>query len=342
MNTLPNSRAASALLVAIAGLTLAVSGSLGAGRSASPNAHGDPHAAPSAAPAAAPAKKPTPPMPATGDAPATKPATKPVVKPESKPDAHGDTKPAAPASGKAPARPAPKAEEPAEPIDADAALALLAEGNKRWMSGKPEAPNATPARRERLAAEGQKPFALVLTCADSRLPAERIFDRGVGDVFTVRVAGNVAGGSELGSAEYAVGHLKPAVMVVMGHTKCGAVAAAASGAEVHGSVRGVVAAITPAVERARRNNPGVEGAELVELAVRENVWQTVYDTLRNSSEIREAVRSGKLRLVGAVYDLSTGEVKWMGEHPWQAELLTALSAPAAGAPAQATAAPGGH
>lgn len=325
-----------------AAMVLALTDVLSAGvaRAISRDGHADPHAAPAShAPAHAPA--------ATPSKPAAKPAiveTKPTAKepaekePAAKPSA---TKPAAkPAAAPTPA---PKAEAPTEVNDADTALKLLTEGNKRWITGKAESPNATASRRERVAAEGQKPFALVVTCADSRVPCERLFDRGVGDVFTVRVAGNIAGASEMGSVEYAVGHIKPPLMVVMGHTKCGAVAAAASGAQVHGSVKSVVDAISPAVERARRNNPGVEGAELTELAVKENVWQTVYDALRASSEVREAVRSGKLKIVGAVYDISTGEVKWMGEHPWQAELLTALEVPAAAGKTTGTAGvEGGH
>jgi carbonic anhydrase len=209
-------------------------------------------------------------------------------------------------------------------IDADAALKLLQEGNARWVSEKSTDPNTDAARRTRLASAGQKPFAAVVSCADSRVPLERVFDRGVGEVFAVRVAGNVAGDSETGTLEYGVGHLKTPLLVVMGHTKCGAVAAAASGAQVHGKIRGLVDRIAPAVERAKRNNPGASESELASLAVKENVWQTVYDLLKNSDDLRNAAEKGEVRVVGAVYDISTGKVEWLGSHPWQAELLGAL------------------
>ena len=128
-------------------------------------------------------------------------------------------------------KPTEKAAEPTDvPMTGDAALKMLQEGNQRWVMDKDENPNTDPSRRAMLAEKGQKPFVTILTCADSRLPVERIFDRGVGEVFVVRVAGNVAGTSETGTIEYAVGHIKTPLLVVMGHTKCGAVAAAASGA----------------------------------------------------------------------------------------------------------------
>jgi carbonic anhydrase len=165
-----------------------------------------------------------------------------------------------------------------------------------------------------------------LTCADSRIPVEQVFDQGVGDIFTVRVAGNTAGISETGTIEYGAGHLKTPLLVVMGHTKCGAVGAAASNAPVHGMVAKLVANIQPAVERARRNNPGIDDKQLAAIAVKENVWQTVFDLFKNSDELREMVAHGKLKVVGAVYDIATGKVEFLGEHPWQGELLGALNA----------------
>lgn len=221
------------------------------------------------------------------------------------------------------------------PTDADEALKWLAEGNGRWVGNKPTNPGSGLERRERLAVEGQKPWAVVLTCADSRLPVERIFDRGTGELFVVRVAGNVAGSSEVGTIEYGVGHLHAGLLVVMGHAKCGAVAAAVTRAEVHGSVAPLVGRIMPAVDRARKQNPGAEGEQLVSAAIRENVWQTVFDLLKQSSEIRRAVADGQLRVVGAVCDVSTGKVEFLGEHPWQDALIGAIE------PAKA-AKPNGH
>ncbi|MBL8762630.1 MAG: hypothetical protein JNL50_15145 [Phycisphaerae bacterium] len=210
-------------------------------------------------------------------------------------------------------------------IDAERALTLLLEGNARWVNNASQSPNTDSSRRADVAENGQTPFVTVLTCADSRLPVERLFDRGVGDVFVVRVAGNVAGDSETGTIEYGVGHLKTPLLVVMGHTKCGAVAAAASGAELHGKVGSLVANITPAVERAKRANPGLMGNELAAASVKENVWQTVYQLFKTSPECLEAVQGGKVKVVGAVCDISTGKVEWMGEHPWQSELIAAFA-----------------
>lgn len=210
------------------------------------------------------------------------------------------------------------------PVDADKALTLLKEGNAHWLSGTLSNPNISVSRRQTLAEAGQKPFATVLTCSDSRLPVERLFDRGVGDVFVVRVAGNIAGDSEAGTIEYGLAHLKTPLLVVMGHTKCGAVAAAASGAALHGKVAKLVASCAPAVERAKRANPSATGNELVTLAVKENVWQTIFDLLKTSDEIRELAVSGNVKIVGAMCDITTGKVEFLGEHPWQSELLSAL------------------
>lgn len=263
-------------------------------------------------------------------------------KPESDKDAPGENDKAAGShdepSSSAASRPVTKMTSNASAdgtITAEQALAFLTEGNARWVANTPQAPNTDSSRRADVAENGQKPFVTVLTCADSRLPVERLFDRGVGDVFVVRVAGNVAGESETGTIEYGVGHLKTPLLVVMGHTKCGAVAAAASGAEVHGHVADLVSQITPAVDRAKRANPNLTGADLAAAAVKENVWQTVFQLFKNSPEFLEAVQSGKLKVVGAVCDISTGKVEWMGEHPWQSELIAAF-APKAGHSAQAS------
>lgn len=318
----------------------------------------DPHAAPKATPPSHPA---TPPAP-----PAAKPALKPapgVPTPAPEvpaPDAHNDhaepasTKPAEPA--KEPPAATPNTTTPVAiieattptapvlpPIDAidggltaDQALAALSEGNARWVSGKPANPASDAARRQ-ATSTGQKPFVTVLTCADSRLPVERLFDRGVGEVFVLRVAGNIAGAHEAGTIEYGVGHLNTPLLVVMGHSKCGAVAAAASGAQVHGNVGVLLAAITPAVERAKRNNPNLSGDELVAAVVKENVWQSVFDLLKSSSDLRQSLAAGKLKVVGAVCDISTGKVEFLGEHPWQKELIAAMNAQPAATPASNTA-----
>lgn len=282
--------------------------------------HDDGHAAP--APAKKPAPAATPARPAApdhGDA-LTMPAT---TRGTDQPPAD---KPVPSTIGKSPKKTAATPVENDTPKTADDALRLLQDGNARWVSGSVTDPNTDSARRSKLAADGQKPFVTILTCADSRLPVERMFDRGVGDVFVVRVAGAVAGTSETGTIEYGVGHLKTPLLVVMGHTKCGAVAAAASGAELHGKVADLVNAITPAVERVKRNNPGADEKQVASLAVKENVWQSIFDLYKWSPEVRAAVTSGELKVVGAVCDIATGKIEWMGEHPWQNELIDAMNA----------------
>ncbi len=233
-----------------------------------------------------------------------------------------------------------KTETKSDTPDADSVLKMLEEGNDRWVSDKTQNPNDEPTRRQLLADQGQHPVATIITCSDSRLPVERIFDRGVGELFVVRVAGNVAGESETGTIEYGVEHLKTPVLIVMGHTKCGAVAAAAGNAELHGALAKLVAHVNPAVDRARKGNPGVDAKDLPALAVRENVWQTIFDLIKESDEVRAAVKNGSLKVVGAVCDISTGKVNWMGEHPWQTEIVAALDNRAATGQQQAQASEG--
>ena len=206
-------------------------------------------------------------------------------------------------------------------VSPDQALDMLKQGNARFVSGKTKHPNQTLARLQETAAKGQKPFVTVLGCSDSREPVELLFDQGVGDVFVVRVAGNVADVDEVGTIEYGVGHLNTPLLLVLGHTKCGAVTAVVTGAQVGGSIPQLVDNIAPAAERAKAQGAGLAQDQLVEKAVRENVWQSMADTLKRSEEVRHLVAAGKLKVVGAVYDLGTGKIEWMGPHPDQATLL---------------------
>ena len=287
---------------------------------------------------------------ATTKEPAAKAAAK-STKPAATPAKHDDDDhaPAKPASKAAPkadhaddhvveTKPAPKSEPKSEPKadsnrsmsdeapkTADAALEALKDGNARWLSGKTIAPNTSADRRAEVAANGQQPFATIYTCADSRLPVERIFDRGVGDVFVLRIAGNVIGEHSTGTIEYGVEHLHTPLLVVMGHTKCGAVKAACGGGHVGGSIDSLLTEITPAVDRAKAANPDATPEQLVEFAINENVWQSVFELLSNSEIVRNHVAEGKVKIVGAVCDISTGKVQFLGEHPWQNQLLQAMN-----------------
>jgi carbonic anhydrase len=176
-------------------------------------------------------------------------------------------------------------------------------------------------RRNSTAIKGQEPFATILSCSDSRDPPEVLFDRGVRDLFVVRVAGNVANVDQTGSIEFAVGHLGTPALVVLGHTKCGAVAAVSQGAALHGNIISISKAICPAVATARKNDPSATGETLVNEAIKANVWQAIEDIFRTSPITVDSVRSGNLKVEGALYDIDTGSVTWMGPHPKQDKFL---------------------
>jgi len=178
----------------------------------------------------------------------------------------------------------------------------LLEGNKRFADGKPSHPNQTFERREH-EAKGQHPFAVVVSCSDSRVPPEIIFDQGIGDLFVVRVAGNILDDAGLGSIEYAAEHLHVSLIMVLGHERCGAVEAAVKGGEAPGHIKSLVEALRPVVENAK-GRPG----DLAENAMRTNV-KMVVDHLKESKPILEhLVHKGTLSVIGARYDLDDGRV----------------------------------
>jgi carbonic anhydrase len=206
-------------------------------------------------------------------------------------------------------------------ISSDQALSRLKEGNERYAGGSAKHPNQDPDRRKETAAKGQKPFATILSCSDSRVPVEIIFDSGFGDLFVVRVAGNVADVDEIGTMEYGVDHLGTPLLVVLGHTRCGAVTAVTQKAEVHGSIPQLVDNIEPAVVRARAANPQLGTDALVEEAIKENAWQSIEDLFADSEIVRKRVREGNLKVVAAIYNLEDAKVTWMGPHPQEKTLV---------------------
>ncbi len=222
---------------------------------------------------------------------------------------------------------APAATEGRPWIDPDEVLRRLKQGNADFAHGSSRHPSQNLARL-RETADGQRPISTVLSCSDSRVPIELLFDRGVGDLFGVRVAGNVADTDELGSLEYGVDHLGTPVLVVLGHTRCGAVTAVATGAEVHGHIPALVDNIRPAVERAKSKAPTADPKEWVEPAIVENVYQSMGDILANSAAIRARVKDGRARMVGAVYRIDDGVVEWLGPHPDQDALVEKADATA--------------
>ncbi|MES2307315.1 MAG: carbonic anhydrase [Verrucomicrobiota bacterium] len=203
-------------------------------------------------------------------------------------------------------------------IPASEALKKLKEGNQRFVDERVIRPNQTFERVVKIS-EGQHPFVSILSCSDSRVPTEMLFDQGFGDIFSVRVAGNVADTDEIGTLEYGTEHLGTSLVVVLGHTKCGAVTAVVKGDSVHGHIPALVDNIIPAAKKAKEE--GVKEEELIGRAIELNVLQSIEDILTKSEDIRHLVQSDRLTIVGAVYDIATGHVKWMGEHPDQARIL---------------------
>ena len=198
-------------------------------------------------------------------------------------------------------------------VSADEAIRLLIAGNERFVAGKPERPNSSLDRVHSTAKNGQAPFATILSCADSRVPVETVFDRGVGDLFVVRVAGNVADPGTLGSIEYAAEHLGTPVVVVLGHTQCGAVNAAMTGTELHGNLPSLIDAIRPAVRTARHEHPDSTSEELLAASIAQNVRQQIDAAVIKSPQLRHMVEHGKLKIVGAVYKIETGRVEWLDD-----------------------------
>lgn len=194
------------------------------------------------------------------------------------------------------ASPAPIPTEPGDP------LVRLMQGNACFVAGTPAQWSAAALRRIEVA-ETQHPFAIVLGCSDSRTAPEQVFDRTVGDLFVVRVAGNVVDEHGLGSMEYAAAVLNAPLLVVLEHERCGAVKATLDGKELPDHIGSLARAIAPALADAR-----MESGDLLDNAVRSNVHHVVAQIRHDSPLLAGLEKEGKLKIVGARYDLDTGEV----------------------------------
>ncbi len=201
------------------------------------------------------------------------------------------------------------------------ALNHLKEGNKRFAEGKSIHPRVDIERRKETARHGQAPFATVLACSDSRVPVELLFDRGIGDIFVICVAGNVPGSDVNASIEYAINYLRTPVCVVLGHEDCGAIKTVVTQAKVHGHITELAEKIRPAVEEAKQEHPHLLPKDIVSKAVRVNIWKTIETLLNNSDIIKTCVKRDGLKLAGAVYDIESGLIEWLGEHPKLGELI---------------------
>ena len=176
----------------------------------------------------------------------------------------------------------------------------LLEGNRRFVEGKSIHPNQSVERRGQLS-NGQSPFAAVLCCSDSRTAPEIVFDQGLGDLFVLRVAGNILNDEILGSLEYAAEYLGNGLIVVLGHKKCGAVAATIGDGKVSGHIGSLIKAIHPAIANA-------EDKSDVDSVCKANI-RLMVDQLKTSQPIlEEFVKQGKIKVAGAFYNLDTGKV----------------------------------
>jgi len=215
----------------------------------------------------------------------------------------------------------PSQTEFSDPLDA------LVDGNKRFHHDAQKHPHEELTRRMKLKAEGQHPFATIVACSDSRVPVELLFDQGVGDLFVIRVAGNVVGRDETGSIEYAVGHLHCPLVVILGHRDCGAVTAATKSVDDTPSVEALLDYIAPAVERTQAVS-FISHEIFIDEAVKQNILQGMTDLIEQSAICRCAMQTGELRVVGAMYHIGSGQVEWLGEHPYKRDLLAKYDDPA--------------
>ena len=184
----------------------------------------------------------------------------------------------------------------------DAILEALIEGNQRFVENRPEAPNQDYVRLKEVSG-GQKPLVSILSCADSRVPVEIVFDRGIGDLFVVRDAGNIATPEEIGSLEFGTAILGSKVLMVLGHESCGAVKAALGNKPLPGQIGSIVAAIQPAIDRANQD----DSEEFLIKTVKANVLLQI-ERLNSSPLLYNLVQEGKLKIVGGYYNLRTGKV----------------------------------
>ena len=196
-----------------------------------------------------------------------------------------------------------RADAPGKARSPEDTLRALLDGNRAFVAAGAACARQSPARRGEVAAT-QHPLAIVVGCADSRVPPEAIFSQGIGDLFVIRVAGNIIDDAVLGSIEYAAEHLGVPLVIVLGHERCGAVQAALSAEPAHAHVDALVRRIRAAIEAAPKQ-PG----DALDNAVRANVAASVREVQASTPVLAPLVQKGRLKVVGARYDLDTGAVE---------------------------------
>lgn len=194
-------------------------------------------------------------------------------------------------------------------VSAEQALQKLMDGNKRYVECKMGACSASDGPAREKLANTQHPYAIILSCSDSRVPPELIFDNPLGEIFVVRVAGNIADPIILGSIEYATEHLGSPLIMVLGHERCGAVTATVTAkGKPEGNVGAIVTAIKPSADKAKKIYHGKSTGELVECAVEVNARAVAAGLTKKSKLLAEQLAEGKIKIVVAKYDLDDGKV----------------------------------
>ena len=187
-------------------------------------------------------------------------------------------------------------------------IQMLKDGNKRFVQGKAVHPHGGIDRRALANKENQAKyaFATIVSCSDSRVPPELIFDTGIMDLFVIRIAGNICNTDEAGSIEYGLFNVNTPLLIIMGHSKCGAVTATAKGGEAHGHIGGIVKLIAPAVNNVK-NQPG----DLVDNAIKENARLVAAAIASSKPVLGKMVEEGKIAVIPAYYDIDTGLVEML-------------------------------
>ena len=200
----------------------------------------------------------------------------------------------------------------------DKCLERLREGNLRFSRGESIYPNLTPERvREAgISDQSEHAFATVLSCSDSRVPVEILFDVGIMDIFVIRVAGNVCSSDTLASVEFGLSYVNTPVLLVLGHTKCGAVSAVTRIMQGRSRIQeqhipGLLEYIQPAVNQVRETHPELEGDDIIFPAIERNVCHSIQELYKNSMVVRRLHEMGYVKLAGAVYDLESGLINWL-------------------------------
>jgi len=203
-------------------------------------------------------------------------------------------------------------------ITADEALSKLFEGNQRYVENHMTGAKLCDMSARESLAKGQNPYAIILSCSDSRVPPEIVFDKGLGEIFVVRVAGNIPDPIVLGSIEYAAEHLGSPLIMVLGHERCGAVTAAVEAKrKQEGNIGAIVKAIAPAVVKAKKECKDCKSCDmkdkskLIECAIDENVQLVARNLTKQSPLIAKLVKEQKVKIVAAKYDLDDGKVTIM-------------------------------